>query len=347
MRSLKRHSSKARGLRLGALCLAMCLAALAEPAAAQAPAIAPTTQAVSVPATIEAFWSVDLAAKTSGYVSEIKADLGDHVSKGSALALLWVPEAEKSLAEAKATLAAKTQLLKAADSAITQAKQAMTVAQKQLERDKVDLEYQQVTLKRQQELSAGKAITPQQLDEARAKSETATAQMGIGQAKLGAAQADLDAAQANREVAKAQVAVAQASVEEEETMLNYTRITAPFDGVITRRMVNMGDLVQGGGGANRGAPLFTLQQIDTVRVLCDVPELTAAGVKVGDKAAVKVYGLNNRTISGSVTRLASALDPQTRTMRVEVDLKNADEALRPGMYAQVTLSVPAAAPHKP
>jgi multidrug resistance efflux pump len=333
-------------LRLGALCLAMCLFALARPATAQAPASAPTTQAVSVPATIEAFWSVDLAAKTSGYVSEIKADLGDHVSKGSPLALLWVPETEKSLAQAKAMLVAKMQLLKAAESNIAQAKQALTVAQKQLERDKVDLEYQQVTLKRQQELSAGKAITPQQLDEANAKAQTATAQMGISQAKLGAAEADLAAAEAGREVAKAQVAVAQAAVEQEETMLAYTRITAPFDGIVTRRMVNMGDLVQG-GGANRGAPLFTLQQIDTVRVLCDVPELTAAGVKVGDKAEVKVYGLNNRTVGGTVTRLASALDPQTRTMRVEVDLKNADESLRPGMYAQVTLSVPAPAPHKP
>lgn len=346
MRSQKRQRSRAPILRLGAIYLATCLAALTQTAAAQAPASAPATQAVAVPATIEAFWSVDLAAKTSGYVSEIKADLGDHVSKGSPLVLLWVPETEKSLAQAKATLAAKTQLLKAADSAIAQAKQALTVAQKQLERDKVDLEYQQVTLKRQQELSAGKAITPQQLDEARAKSETATAQMGIGQAKLGAAQADLDAAQASREVARAQVAVAQASVEEEETMLGYTHITAPFDGIVTRRMVNMGDLVQG-GGANRPAPLFTLQQIDTVRVFCDVPELTAAGVKVGDKAEVKIYGLNNRTVTGAVTRLASALDPQTRTMRVEIDLKNPDESLRPGMYAQVTLSVPAPAPHKP
>jgi multidrug efflux pump subunit AcrA (membrane-fusion protein) len=111
-------------------------------------------------------------------------------------------------------------------------------------------------------------------------------------------------------------------------------------------MVNMGDLVQG-GGANRPAPLFTLQQIDTVRVFCDVPELTAADVKVGDKAEVKIYGLNNRTVTGTVTRLASALDPQTRTMRVEIDLKNPDESLRPGMYAQVTLNVPAPAPHKP
>jgi multidrug efflux pump subunit AcrA (membrane-fusion protein) len=233
-------------------------------------------------------------------------------------------------------------MLRASDAAIAQAKQAVAVAEKQLQRDKVDLEYQQVTLKRQQELSAGKAITPQQLDEARAKSEAAGAQMGVGQAKVAAAHADLEAAQANREVAAAQVDVAQAAVAEVETMLAYANISAPFDGVVTRRMVNMGDLIQG-GAANHGAPLFTLQQLDTVRVFCDVPELKAAGIRVGDKADVKVYGLDNQTVTGTVTRLANSLNPQTRTMRVEIDLKNPGETLRPGMYAQVTLNVAPAA----
>jgi multidrug efflux pump subunit AcrA (membrane-fusion protein) len=74
-----------------------------------------------------------------------------------------------------------------------------------------------------------------------------------------------------------------------------------------------------------------------------VPELKAAGIRVGDKADVKVYGLDNQTVTGTVTRLANSLNPQTRTMRVEIDLKNPGETLRPGMYAQVTLNVAPAA----
>jgi multidrug resistance efflux pump len=311
---------------------------------AQTPATAPTApQPLAIPATIEAYWSVDLCARTSGYVTQVKADLGDHVTHGDLMAVLAVPEIEKNLLQTKALVAAKTQMARAADSTVAQAKQAIAVAQKQLERDKVELEYQQVTLKRQQELSAGNAITPQQLDEARTKADAARAGAGISEAKLGAAQADLQAAEANRLVAAAQVDVAKAAVEEVETLLAYARITAPFDGVITRRMVNIGDLVQG-GATKTAMPLFTLQQIDTVRVFCDVPELKTSGIRVGDAAQIKIYSLDNQSLSATVTRLANSLNPATRTMRVEIDLKNPGETLRPGMYAQVTLNIRPAAP---
>jgi multidrug resistance efflux pump len=271
-------------------------------------------------------------------VIDVRADLGDHVKKDAVMAVLAVPELEKNLAQAKATVAAKKQMLRAADAVVAQSRQALAVAQKQLEGYKVDLEYQQVTLKRQQELSAGSAITPQQLDEARSKAAVAAAGAGIGEAKVGAAQADIEAAQANRDVAAAQVDVAQAAVEEVETMLGYTRITAPFDGVVTRRLVNIGELVQG-SATTRGMPLFTLQQVETVRVFCDVPELQAAGVAVGDRADVKIYGLDGQVITAKVTRMATALNPTTRTMRAEIDLPNASETLRPGMYVQVSLTV--------
>jgi multidrug resistance efflux pump len=314
---------------------------LAGSALAEGPATAPVAaapQVVGVPASIEAFWSADLSAKMSGYVVEVRADLGDHLKKGDPMAVLAVPELEKGLAQAKATVAAKRQMLRAAEAVIAQSKQALAVAQKQLESYKVDLEYQQVTLKRQQELSSGSAITPQQLDEARSKAALAAAGAGIGEAKVGAAQADIEAAQANRDVAAAQVDVAEAAVAEVETLIGYTRITAPFDGIVTRRMVNIGELVQG-SATMRGMPLFTLQQVETVRVFCDVPELQAAGISVGDRADVKVYGLDGQVINAKVTRLAASLNPATRTMRVEVDLPNPGETLRPGMYAQVTLTV--------
>ncbi len=326
------------------LCLAAVGAGLfaAQPAAADGPTTAPAAQTIAVPASIEAYWSADLYAKTSGYVIDVKYDLGDHVIKGKTMAVLQVPELEKNLAQAKAALEAKRQMLKAADAVIAQSRQALTVAQKQLESYKVDLDYQQVTLKRQQELSAGSAITPQQLDEARNKAELAKAGLDIGEAKVSSAQSDIQLAEANRAVAAAQVDVADAAVNEVQTLLDYTQITAPFDGIITKRQVSIGDLVQTATG-NRGAPMFTLQQIETVRVFCDVPELKAAGISVGDRADVKVYGLDGQVIAATVTRIATSLNPVTRTMRAEIDLKNPGEALRPGMYAQVTLTVRPAA----
>jgi multidrug efflux pump subunit AcrA (membrane-fusion protein) len=107
---------------------------------------------------------------------------------------------------------------------------------------------------------------------------------------------------------------------------------------VTRRQANPGDLVQA-ATTTRTEPLFTLQQLDTVRVFCEVPEAQAAGVSVGAEADIKLYGLNGHVVTGKVTRLANSLNPATRTMRTEIDLDNLNEALRPGAYAQVTLKL--------
>jgi multidrug efflux pump subunit AcrA (membrane-fusion protein) len=121
---------------------------------------------------------------------------------------------------------------------------------------------------------------------------------------------------------------------------------APFTGVVTRRLVNPGDLVQAATGT-RTVPLFTVQQLDTVRIFADVPEASAVDIRPGWTAAVKLYEAPERVVNGAVTRVASALDPATRTMRVEIDLPNRDETLLPGMYAQVTLGPIAVATNAP
>jgi multidrug efflux pump subunit AcrA (membrane-fusion protein) len=107
--------------------------------------------------------------------------------------------------------------------------------------------------------------------------------------------------------------------------------------VITRRLVNPGDLVQAATATRPAIPLFTCQQTDIVRIFAEVAETNAAAIRPGWAAEVRVFG-TGQTRRYTVTRLASALDPTTRTMRVEIDLPNPDDSLLPGMYAQVTLS---------
>ena len=327
-------------LRVAALVLAgLGLASLTK--AQSAPSTQPSGGAgasVVAVATVDALWSADQYAKTAGYISDVKHDIGDQVSKGDLLAIIYVPELEKNLIQARAGLAAKQQMKKAADAAVAQANQALAVAKSQLEAWRADLFLAEVTLKRQEELSSGKAATPQQVDDTRAKAKVAQANVGTGEAKIASAEADIQAAQANRDVASAQVDVADAQVQEVQALLEYTRITAPFDGVVTRRQVNPGDLVQA-ATANRTMPLFTVQQLDTVRVFCDVPEAQAAGVVPGAEATVKLYGLAGQVIKGKVTRIANAIDPASRTMRTEVDLPNTNGVIRPGMYAQVTIAL--------
>ena len=268
----------------------------------------PQFAAVVVPATIQAFFVTDLYAKAYGYVSQINVDIGDHVKKGQVLAVIEEPELEAQFDKAQAV--------------VQQAKAALEVAKRQLAGMQADLALQQVTLKRQKQLFAGKASTAQTLDEAQAKQGVSSANVETGKAKITSAEADLQAAKAEAERLQA--------------LLQYDKIVAPFDGVVTRRLVNPGDLVQA-ATSTRTAPLFSLQKLDTVRVFADVPEASAAGMRPGLPADVKLYGPAAVTVHGTVTRIATALDPATRTMRVEIDLPNPDEKLLPGMYAQVTL----------
>jgi len=310
----------------------------ATPAGA-APATSPAARTVTVTATLEAFESTDLFAKDAGFLSDVKADMGDHVKKGQVLAVVDDPELEKQVQSAQASLAARKELAKAAEATVEQSQKSLEVVKSQRAGYEAELGLAQATLKRQEELFGNKAITNQQLDEARAKAEVARAQSGVAAAKVAGAEADVQAAQANLAVAKSQIVVADAEVQRFQTLLQYTQIVAPFDGVITRRMVSRGDLVQS-GTSNRGTPLFTCQRIDVIRVFCDVPETNAVAIVPGTAASVRLFGLNNQVVTGKVTRVATALNAATRTMRAEVDLPNPDEKLRPGMYAQVTLTLP-------
>jgi multidrug efflux pump subunit AcrA (membrane-fusion protein) len=264
---------------------------------------------VTVPATIQAFFVTDLYAKDSGYVSQINHDIGDHVKKGQVLAVIRDPELQAQFDKAQAT--------------VQQTKASLDVAKRQLVGMQADLALQQVTLKRQEELFAGRAATPQTLDEAKAKAGVSGANVETAKAKITVAEADIRAAKAEAERLQA--------------LLEYDRIVAPFDCVVIRRLVNLGDLVQS-ATTTRTAHLFSVQEIDVVRVFADVPEASAWWVRPGLEAEVRLYNPAGVTFSGTVTRIATALDPATRTMRIEIDLPNPEEKLLPGAYAQVTLT---------
>jgi RND family efflux transporter MFP subunit len=272
--------------------------------------------ALVAPATIQAFFATDLYAKDSGYISQINADIGDHVKKGDVLAVIDDPELDQQFARAQA--------------AVQQASAALDVAKRRLVGLQADRTLQQVTLKRWELLFAGKAVTTQQLDEQRAKENVSGANLEVGQADITLAGANLQAAKVDQQRLQA--------------LVDYTKIVAPFDGIITRRLVNPGDLVQSATATRPLAALFTCQEIDVVRVFAEVPETYAVAMRPGAPAEVRLYGASGRSLRATITRVAGALDSTTRTMRVEIDLPNPDEALLPGMYAQVTLWPPTGAP---
>jgi RND family efflux transporter MFP subunit len=147
----------------------------------------------------------------------------------------------------------------------------------------------------------------------------------------------------------AAVGVAQANVAAQENLLkvlhqqkDYASVTAPFDGVITTRNVDVGSLVQ--GNATSGTFMFTTMQSQVIRVWVYVPQDAAFGLGPGVDAVVRVPEIPDRTFPGKVTRIAEALQTGTRTLLTEIDLPNPDGAVQPGTYCTVELHIPRKTP---
>jgi membrane fusion protein, multidrug efflux system len=154
---------------------------------------------------------------------------------------------------------------------------------------------------------------------------------------------ELDERQAGFEDASARVDAASQNVRRLTALKGFAQIVAPFSGVITARNLDIGTLVAPGAGAGaRG--LYSLAQIDTVRLFVSVPQASVTSVAPGQPADVGVAEVGPRAFRGIVTRTANALDPVSRTLRVEIRVPNPDGALLPGMYAEVRFELKRANP---
>jgi RND family efflux transporter MFP subunit len=261
---------------------------------------------------VEANQSTALYAKISGYVRQWnrKFDIGSRVREGDVLADLRVPEMEVEVGQkAAAVLQAQAE--------IGQARAEVLRAQAEYDRAKSQSE-------RLTRVDRTGVVTREVVDEARLSFQAAEAGVAKANADVGVAQARLQVALKVHEYA--------------QTLLRYTKIVAPFDGVVTRRKVNDGDFVQPAAGG-KGEALFVVDQVDPVRVFVHVPEPEAVWVRGGDAATVRSPGLRGQEFRGTVTRDARSLDPENRTLRTEIDLPNPEGLLLPGMYVDVTITV--------
>jgi RND family efflux transporter MFP subunit len=184
----------------------------------------------------------------------------------------------------------------------------------------------------------------QELQQARAARDQAAAQVEIAKTsakrwenlqKMDAvAQQETDERTNAYAQAQANLAAATANVRRLEELESFKHVYAPFSGVLTRRNVDIGALINAGNnGSNQ--QLFNVARIDPIRVYVNVPEIYSAAVRPGVRATVEIPSLNGQRFSGSVVRNAEAIDPGTRTLLTEIDVPNSKEQLLPGAYAQV------------
>ncbi|HUN82636.1 MAG TPA: efflux RND transporter periplasmic adaptor subunit [Phycisphaerae bacterium] len=168
--------------------------------------------------------------------------------------------------------------------------------------------------------------------------EAAAPEGAVSQQERDEKKAEFTNAQARLDVARAQREFAKSTVKKLEFEAGFKNVTAPFDGVITQRHVDVGSLITAGSTANT-TPLFAIAQYDQVRVFTKVPQTASSDITVGMEAGISSKEYPERHFSGKVDRTAGAIDPGSRTLKVEVLAANPDLALLPGMYVTVNFQV--------
>jgi len=182
----------------------------------------------------------------------------------------------------------------------------------------------------------------QQLDQSRAELERMQANADLAGvtsnrwqgllAKHAVSQQEADQTRANYIAAQAAVDASRANVRRLEQLQSYERIVAPFDGVITARNTDIGDLIDAGSGSANPRELFHMDATHKLRVYVAVPEVYSDSFHDGDSATLTQDSNPDQTIPGTIVRNANAIDHSTRTLNVEVDVDNSKDVLRPGAY---------------
>ncbi|MGD0677338.1 MAG: efflux RND transporter periplasmic adaptor subunit [Polyangiaceae bacterium] len=159
----------------------------------------------------------------------------------------------------------------------------------------------------------------------------------VSQQETDERKATLDSQRANVQAAEAALASSDANVRRLRELKSFALVTAPFDGVVTARLTETGQLVT--AGITSGQALFRVSRTDVMRVFVNVPQLYAPSVRVGDEATLSIREFPDRAFKGTITRTANELDSATRTLLTEVRVPNADRALIAGMYAELALPI--------
>jgi RND family efflux transporter MFP subunit len=257
------------------------------------------------------YQEVDVMAKVAGYVKQINVDVGDRVQKDQVLATLEVPEMGDDLRRAEA--------------AVERSNAEAARASDELKRAEAAEQLSHVWYQRLSGVSEKKPglVALQEIDDARSKDLVAEAQVSAAKSALA--------------VAKEQIRVNTAEVQKIRTMMEYTRVVAPFAGVVTKRYADNGSMIQAGTASQTQAmPVVKISQNSLLRLILPVPESAVPTVHIGQQVEVKVPTLN-RAFPGRVARFAEKLSVATRTMDTEVDVPNSTLVLIPGMYAEVNL----------
>ncbi|WP_109484469.1 efflux RND transporter periplasmic adaptor subunit [Occallatibacter savannae] len=259
------------------------------------------------------FQVIDVHAKVSGYIRHINVDIGDRVKQGQVLAVLEVPELNAQLKGTVAEVERSKDEIKRAQHEVTRA---------QSEHAALHSDY---TRLKQAAAAQPGLIAQQELDDAQSKDLASESRVDAAKAALAAATQQSDVSKADNERVGA--------------MADYSKVTAPIDGVIVWRYADTGALIQAGTASDtQSLPIVKLSQSSLLRLRLPVPEDAVEFVHEGATVTVNVDAVH-RAFEGKVVRFTRNLNPATRTMETEIDVPNKDLSLTPGMYANTKIEL--------
>jgi RND family efflux transporter MFP subunit len=268
---------------------------------------------ITISSELVPFQEIDLYAKESGYIKELPVDYGTRVEKGQLVAVLEIPELQMQLDQDAA--------------AIKNQQDVVQQTEHQIERVEALVKDYQLQFSRLKNVSDNKKglVAQQEVDDA--------------EGKYMAADAQLEAAKSTKQSAQSELAAAQAKEQRDRVLFEYSKIYAPFPGVITQRFANFGTLVQAGTSSSTNVlPIARLSEDDKFRLVIPVPESYVKFIHIGDTVNVHVSSLD-RHLPGTVTRFSTDVAQDTRTMHTEVDVLNPNRVLLPGLYADATITL--------
>jgi RND family efflux transporter MFP subunit len=259
------------------------------------------------------FQEVDVMAKVSGYIRKIEVDVGQRVAQGQLLATVEVPEMADDMAKFAAS--------------IERSQAEVARARNEVKRTETAYEMAHLSYTRLAAVQKSRPglVAQQEIDTARNRDLLAESQIATAKSSLAAAEQSLKMQEADAGRAK--------------TLYAYTRVTAPFDGVVSKRYLDTGAMIQAGTSSHTQAmPVVRISQTHTLRLVLPVPESAVPKLRVGMPIEIKVDALE-RTINGRVSRFTGRINAATRTMQAEVDVPNPQGLLAPGMFAEAKLRI--------
>ena len=302
---------------------------------------------IRLPITLEGDQRTELRARIEGYVAKVHVDIGDRVTEGQLLVSLDAPELQ-------ADVRRREQMVKQAEANLGVAEGAVQTAKARL-RQAASARDEQAALKklrvseldRYQKLVRGGAVQKEKLDEAQFAVMAVDAAVSKIDADVEAAEADIEAAKNEVNFARSGIEVAKAELAHAKAQDELREIKSPFNGLVTDRSVDSGELVS--PGTLSGDPLLVVEKVDVLRGVMTIPAEESRWVATGDR--VTITGFGKQLAMGpsgdppKVSRLSQSLDMKTRTMRVEIDLQNPyDEetgrySFLSGQYGSATIQV--------